>query len=56
MEDLPVMEIVLGLVAVALPVAFVWLRKFVASSETKVDDKILEAVEKAFQDSKNKPE
>ena len=34
---------------------FVYLRKFVKGTETQIDDKILAAIEKAFEDSKDKP-
>ncbi len=42
-----------GLAVGALLVGFgyKWLKKFVASTETKVDDKILAAVKKALQEA-----
>lgn len=42
------MAIVVGVVALAVPALVVWVRKLVANSENKVDDKIWAAVEDAF--------
>ncbi len=51
MEDVAWIEIVVGILAVALPMGFIYLRKFVKSTETTVDDKILAAVTKAFNET-----
>ncbi len=51
MEDMGWVEILVGLMAVVLPIGFIYLRKFVLATETKVDDKILAAVTKAFNES-----
>ncbi len=45
-------EIGLALMAVLLPVAFVYLRQYVKKTETKLDDKILAEVEAALAKSK----
>ncbi len=48
MEDFSWIEVAVGALVVALPIAVIYLRKFVLATETKVDDKILAAVTAAL--------
>lgn len=56
MEDLNLVELGLAVLAVLLPVGFIYLRKLVKSTETQVDDKVLAAFEKAMAESKKDAE
>lgn len=56
MENFDVASALVGAAVALMPYLYGFVKKYIAETETKVDDKILAAVVKAVKDAEKKPE